>query len=562
MLAILALSVGANQLASFSKAFLGAADKIHTEKHGRSLFMDGASMSPDAVLGLVCHNGEAGSLVSTIIPPILTSSMGLSSAEMDAIPVTQLMNCVCSNAALFDDSTVAPLIAAMMGGNVGASMIPMLQSALPLVFSSAHMCSSGCKSAWAALLAAVPMLVSLQQGRRLQPGTAELGHFLGESMMTTFASLGTESVDCFCQMDWHGMLTTQVNAIMQSLGMHFDGRQLQALGSGPVADAVAEQGSSSSSDGESAVLDGALAAMVSIAPLLSPDNLCDSSCSPVVSALVATVLHDFMYPQLSRVFYGDTCQSDMILQSCVGGCASRSVCDQCGAPQCAPPFSTAAIRPLLSQCLCQSGVDYAALMQGVQTFVTQASSNPNPIAAIMAAIAAVTPSRLCTAPACNSLLTGLLQSVPNTETCTGQCAVARSTAFMLVDKCAGPSPDGGNSFTNPDPSEHPPATTGDVMFTPVGPGGRSPDGGGSAYLVPILLSVLSVLVLLVGGALLVKRKRAVVGSTATSTVTPPVNAAGFDMGLNPAAVAAQSSAGNYNAPLAATFTSAPAGGRV
>ena len=161
--------------------------------------------------------------------------------------------------------------------------------------------------------------------------------------------------------------------------------------------------------------------------------MCGDVCRPVLSKIVAITLHDLMYPG-AQIDGNSGCSNPNTIDGCVGNCASRAQCgSQCPHPQCSPPFSVNQVEPLVGTCLCDSGIDllgeYASVLM-IRASLNMHDANATTYAQVAESHANTL--RLCTAPACNALSTGLLQGLPYPPTymCT------HDSAQECISRCA------------------------------------------------------------------------------------------------------------------------------
>ena len=370
-----------------------------------------ALASNTALTNCACSTLGREIVVTQILPNLklqFQQSQNLTDAQMHAIPFDEMFDCACAaNRGLMTDHVVGPIIAAALNNSV----IPraMFYPAIPILMSPAHLCSTQCKLAMTRFFEALPSLdpffLSALAGLPSEPspGTEELGQVVLAHMVQSSEA----AVNCMCEVDW----TTVVSLLPEG-----------ALPAPPTG---------LPRPGESSAFFTIIFPL--IPGLLAAGNMCGNVCRPVLSKFVAITLHDLMYPG-AQIDGNSGCSNPVTIDGCVGNCASRAQCgSQCPHPQCSPPFSVDQVEPLVGTCLCDSGVDllgeYASVLMlwaslnmpgaDVTTYAQVAESHASTL-------------RLCTAPACNALSTGLLQGLPYPPTymCT------HDSAQECISRCA------------------------------------------------------------------------------------------------------------------------------
>jgi hypothetical protein len=538
----------------------------------------GAPMDYTGLANCACSNRA---LVLPILIGQFQQSQNLTDAQMHAIPFDIMFTCACANRQLMTDHVVGPIIAAALNNSV----IPraMFYPAIPILMSQAHLCSTQCKLAMTRFFEALPSLdpffLSALAGLPSEPspGTEELGQVVLAHMVRSSEA----AVNCMCQVDW----TTFMSLLPEG-----------ALPAPPTGLPRPRESS---------------AFFTIIFPLipglLEAGNMCGDVCRPVLSKFVAITLHDLMYPG-AQIDGNSGCSNPVTIDGCVGNCASRAQCgSQCPHPQCSPPFSVDQVEPLVGTCLCESGIDllgeYASVLM-IRASLNMPGANATTYAHVAESHASTL--RLCTAPACNALSTGLLQGLPYpptymcthdsaqecisrcanyactnssvahagtdttgrpcSEFCTPQCnfglrrggAAIPEFAFACdtVNQCAGRTafphqiPPGADvSFPSyPEPSPPSGSDSGSGSGSGIGSGSSAIDSGSIAIGAVILLLVLPALVY--GILKLRSRSRArtnpvfKIRSTFNSSLDETLNESrdGFDMELNTAAIAAKAAA--------------------
>ena len=366
----------------------------------------GAPMDYTALANCACSNRA---LVLPILIGQFQQSQNLTDAQMHAIPFDIMFTCACANRQLMTDHIVGPIIAAALNNSV----IPraMLYPAIPILMSPAHLCSTQCKLAMTRFFEALPSLdpffLSSVPMAGLPSEPSPGADLLGQIVLAHMVQSSEAAVNCMCQVDW----TTVMSLLPEG-----------ALPAPPTG--LPRPGESS---------DFSTTILPLIPGLLAAGNMCGDVCRPVLSKIVAITLHDLMYPG-AQIDGNSGCLNPITLDGCVGNCASRAQCgSQCPHPQCSPPFSVDQVEPLVGTCLCDSGVDllgeYASVLMlwaslnmpgaDVTTYAQVAESHASTL-------------RLCTAPACNALSTGLLQGLPYPPTymCT------HDSAQECISRCA------------------------------------------------------------------------------------------------------------------------------
>ena len=537
-----------------------------------------ALASNTALTNCACTNPELKNLVlQQILLPQFQQSQNLTDAQMHAIPFGDMFDCACANRQLMTDHVVGPIIAAALNNSV----IPraMLYPAIPILMRPAHLCSTQCKLAMTRFFEALPSLdpffLSSVPMAGLPSEPSPGADLLGQIVLAHMVQSSEAAVNCMCQVDW----TTVMSLLPEG-----------ALPAPPTG---------LPRPGESSAFFTIIFPL--IPGLLAAGNMCGDVCRPVLSKIVAITLHDLMYPG-AQIDGNSGCSNPVTIDGCVGNCASRAQCgSQCPHPQCSPPFSVDQVEPLVGTCLCDSGVDllgeYASVLMlwaslnmpgaDVTTYAQVAESHASTL-------------RLCTAPACNALSTGLLQGLPYpptymcthdsaqecisrcanyactnssvahdgtdttgrpcSEFCTPQCnfglrrggAAIPQFAFACdtVNQCAGRTafphqiPPGADvSFPSyPEPS--PPSGSDS------GSGSGSGIGSGSSAAIVIVILLLVLPALVYGILKLRSRSRArtnpvfKIRSTFNSSLDETLNESrdGFDMELNTAAIAAKAAA--------------------
>ena len=525
----------------------------------------GAPMDNTALANCACTNRV---LVLPFLIAQFQQSQNLTDAQMESIPFDIMFNCACENRALLTDHTVGPIIAAALNNSV----IPraMFYPAIPILMREDHLCSPHCKTAMARFFEALPsvdpfFLSSVPMAglpSDPSPGADDLGHI----MLAHMVPHADGAVNCMCQVDW----TTAMTLLPED-----------ALPAPPTG--LPRPGESN---------DFFTTFLPLIPGLLAAGNVCGDVCRPVFSAFVAITLHDAMYPgALTDVHSG--CSNPVTIDNCVGNCDSRAQCSQCPHPQCSPPFSINQVKPLVGSCLCDSGVnlneEYASVLMiraslnmhdaDATTYAQVAESHANTL-------------RLCTAPACNALSTGLLQGLPypptymcthdSAQECISRCAnyacTNSSVAAFGTDTTGRPCSEfctpqcnfglrkGGaalpqfafacdtvNHCAGRTAFPYPISPGADVSFPRIGPEPSPPSGSGigsgsneTAIIVVVVILLLAP-ALVYGILKLRSRSRARASpvfrtrSTFDSSLDEAMveSRAGFDMELNPAAMAAK-----------------------
>ena len=396
--------------------------------HGRELYIDthclqiigqftggkggGAPMDNTVLADCACRYSSLP-VVMDSIKALFQQSQNLTDAQMHSIPFDIMITCACENRALLTDQTVGPIIAAALNNSV----IPraMFYPAIPILMREDHLCSPHCKTAMARFFEALPSVDPFFLSSELSsvpmaglssepsPGAEDLGHIMQKHMVQH----ADGAVDCMCQVDW----TTVMTLLPED-----------ALPAPPTG--LPRPGESN---------DFFTTFLPLIPGLLAAGNVCGDVCRPVFSAFVAITLHDAMYPgALTDVHSG--CSNPVTIDNCVGNCTSRAQCgSQCPHPQCSPPFSINQVEPLVGSCLCDSGVnlneEYASVLM-IRASLNMHDANATTYAQVAESHANTL--RLCTAPACNALSTGLLQGLPYPPTymCT------HDSAQECISRCA------------------------------------------------------------------------------------------------------------------------------
>ena len=525
----------------------------------------GAPMDNTALANCACTNRV---LVLPFLIAQFQQSQNLTDAQMESIPFDIMFNCACENRALLTDHTVGPIIAAALNNSV----IPraMFYPAIPILMREDHLCSPHCKTAMARFFEALPsvdpfFLSSVPMAglpSDPSPGADDLGHI----MLAHMVPHADGAVNCMCQVDW----TTAMTLLPED-----------ALPAPPTG--LPRPGESN---------DFFTTFLPLIPGLLAAGNVCGDVCRPVFSAFVAITLHDAMYPgALTDVHSG--CSNPVTIDNCVGNCDSRAQCSQCPHPQCSPPFSINQVKPLVGSCLCDSGVnlneEYASVLM-IRASLNMHDANATTYAQVAESHANTL--RLCTAPACNALSTGLLQGLPypptymcthdSAQECISRCAnyacTNSSVAAFGTDTTGRPCSEfctpqcnfglrkGGaalpqfafacdtvNHCAGRTAFPYPISPGADVSFPRIGPEPSPPSGSGigsgsneTAIIVVVVILLLAP-ALVYGILKLRSRSRARASpvfrtrSTFDSSLDEAMveSRAGFDMELNPAAMAAK-----------------------
>jgi hypothetical protein len=522
-------------------------------------------MDNTALANCACTNRV---LVLPFLIAQFQQSQNLTDAQMESIPFDIMFNCACENRALLTDHTVGPIIAAALNNSV----IPraMFYPAIPILMREDHLCSPQCKTAMARFFEALPsvdpfFLSSVPMAglpSDPSPGADDLGHI----MLAHMVPHADGAVNCMCQVDW----TTAMTLLPED-----------ALPAPPTG--LPRPGESN---------DFFTTFLPLIPGLLAAGNVCGDVCRPVFSAFVAITLHDAMYPgALTDVHSG--CSNPVTIDNCVGNCDSRAQCSQCPHPQCSPPFSINQVKPLVGSCLCDSGVnlneEYASVLM-IRASLNMHDANATTYAQVAESHANTL--RLCTAPACNALSTGLLQGLPypptymcthdSAQECISRCAnyacTNSSVAAFGTDTTGRPCSEfctpqcnfglrkGGaalpqfafacdtvNHCAGRTAFPYPISPGADVSFPRIGPEPSPPSGSGigsgsneTAIIVVVVILLLAP-ALVYGILKLRSRSRARASpvfrtrSTFDSSLDEAMveSRAGFDMELNPAAMAAK-----------------------
>jgi len=504
--------------------------------HGREMLVsDPSSMlgNPDRLVHMIC-NAPFGMGISMMKDQMRQTyvSSGATQEQVDALPMDEFADCLCSGLDLSDPS-IADLAAYASPSEDGAPLpdwSETITTALPIMLNADNFCNRKCKEMTRAFVRAMPIIAaSSSSDRRLisrdapsfeldassdsTASTAVTAGVLGaEQMLSELAGIDADVSDCICQVDSQRLLAAFVPYMSSS--------------STPAAISK-----------EAAEL------------AFSNSGACASGCQPVLAMLVATTVREAHGAAKAGMRHPNV-DDDSILDGMRGSI------------ELPPELSADVIKPLATQCICAGGSwDYAALVAlGGEARSDDLEDDP---------IAAIARTGACSIDACTAIGSALLHSLPDEPTNTCDTPTIESCTQRCSGDCERKQRDGVDSEGTPCSSYCLPTcglgfgyvdTTwwqacGKFHECAAEHASAGPSSGGADHSMTLLLTIvgtLAVIALVALGALGVTKMGGRRPATpivnlvatpgmisSTEAPLPSMPRTNYDMELNPAAVAAQ-----------------------